>query len=130
VRWARSREARWSPPTHTEISIPPWVRGGYRGRAGTLSVSPRACRARRILSRADSATLTRLEPLELGRWLTRYLESRPQDLRSADITIGEDQSTGSWVKAQPHLLARLLENLLDNADFEAEPAEALSITPS
>jgi signal transduction histidine kinase len=80
-----------------------------------------------FLSRADAGTLTHLEPIDLARWLALYLPGRPRDLRSADITIGGIPSTPLWIKAQPHLLAQMLENLLDNACKYSRPGTPIVV---
>ena len=46
-----------------------------------------------FLSRADSATLTRSEPLDLGRWLIAHMENRPANRRSA---ISSSTCPGRW----------------------------------
>jgi signal transduction histidine kinase len=81
-----------------------------------------------FLSRADSATLTRLEPLDLGRSLIAYLESRPADCRSSDIITNLQIAEVLWVKTQPQLLAQLVANLLDNACKYSHPGTPIVIT--
>jgi signal transduction histidine kinase len=68
-----------------------------------------------FLGRADSATLIRVEPIDLGRWLVAHAENRPSDCRSGDIIIDRESGGEFWAKAHPTLLGQMLENLLDNA---------------
>jgi signal transduction histidine kinase len=74
-----------------------------------------------FLGREDSATLTRAETFDLGRWLLEYRQSRLDGPRSGDLTfrvMGEDPL---WIRAQPLLLGQMLENLLDNACKYSRP---------
>ena len=68
-----------------------------------------------FLNRPGTSTLTQLEPIDLTRWLMRYLENRPENRRSSDIVLRASAQGSLWIKAQPHLLGQLVENLLDNA---------------
>ena len=68
-----------------------------------------------FLSRPDTSTLTQFEPLDLNCWLMKYLENRPENDRSSDIVLRSSTQGSLWIKAQPHLLGQLVENLLDNA---------------
>jgi signal transduction histidine kinase len=81
-----------------------------------------------FLSRADSATLTRSEPLDLGRSLSAHLEGRPATHRSTDISLNLPSDEVLWVKAQPQLLAQLVENLLDNACKYSQPGTPIVVT--
>ena len=45
-----------------------------------------------FLSRPDSATLTRAETFDLGRWLIEHMASRPENLRSSDIVVESTRS--------------------------------------
>jgi len=68
-----------------------------------------------FLGRADSATLIRVEPIDLGRWLVAHVANRLPDCRSGDIILDRELGGKSWAKAHPTLLGQMLENLLDNA---------------
>ncbi len=68
-----------------------------------------------FLSRPLTSTMTQLELLDLNSWLLKYLESRPENQRSSDIVLRSSTQGPLWIKAQPHLLGQLVENLLDNA---------------
>jgi signal transduction histidine kinase len=75
-----------------------------------------------FLSRADSATLTRPEPMELGPWLVAHMAHRPANERSADLAVDATRGSGLWIRAQPLLLAQMVENLLDNACKYSRPS--------
>ena len=68
-----------------------------------------------FLSRSETSMLTQLELLDLNCWLKNYMESRPDNHRSSDIVLRSSTQGSLWIKAQPHLLGQLVENLLDNA---------------
>src|SRR5271157_3868823 len=68
-----------------------------------------------FLSRPDTSTMTQFELLDLNCWLMKYLENRPENHRSSDIVLRSSTQGSLWIKAQPHLLGQLVENLLDNA---------------
>ena len=68
-----------------------------------------------FLSRSETSMLTQLELLDLNCWLKNYMESRPDNDRSSDIVLRSSTQGSLWIKAQPHLLGQLVENLLDNA---------------
>ncbi len=68
-----------------------------------------------FLSRPDTSTMTQFELLDLNCWLMKYLENRPENDRSSDIVLRSSTQGSLWIKAQPHLLGQLVENLLDNA---------------
>jgi signal transduction histidine kinase len=81
-----------------------------------------------FLSRADSATLTRSEPLDLGRWLIAHMENRTANCRSNDITINLLYNDFLWIRAQPQLLGQMVENMLDNACKYSQPGTPIVVT--
>jgi signal transduction histidine kinase len=80
-----------------------------------------------FLSRADSSTLTRSERLDLGRWLTTYMNNRPVGPRSCDISVHGFGHGSLWIEAQPLLLGQLVENLLDNASKYSPPGTPIDV---
>jgi signal transduction histidine kinase len=80
-----------------------------------------------FLSRPQAATLTQLEVVDLDRWLASYLENRPEQSRSHDISLRSSAECSLWIKAQPHLLAQLVENLLDNACKYSLPGKPIVV---
>jgi signal transduction histidine kinase len=68
-----------------------------------------------FLSRAGSSLLSRSGPIELRGWLAEHMGSRAENPRSSDIRVEVFSAEPQWVNAQPHLLAQLVENLLENA---------------
>lgn len=80
-----------------------------------------------FLSRADSGTLVRSETLDLNSWLIQHTESRTEAQRLDDIIVDRRSESPIWVKANPHLLAQLLENLLDNASKYSLPGTPIRI---
>jgi len=75
-----------------------------------------------FLSRPDASLLTLLESLDLNCWLMKFLENRPDNHRSSDIILRSSNQDSLWIKAHPHLLGQLVENLLDNAVVRFRPA--------
>jgi signal transduction histidine kinase len=81
-----------------------------------------------FLGRADTSTLTQFEPLEIVSWLKSFLENRPAHDRSTDIALLSNTQAALWVRAQPQLLAQLIENLLDNACKYSCPGQAIRVS--
>jgi len=81
-----------------------------------------------FLSRVDSTTLIQTEPLNLSRWLKEYMETRAENPRSSDIIVKLFFNNHLWISAQPHLLAQLVENLLDNACKYSRPGSPILVT--
>jgi signal transduction histidine kinase len=81
-----------------------------------------------FLARADISTLTQAEPLDLVSWLTKFLENRPDHDRSNDIVVQPSTQDSLWIRAQPHLLGQLVENLLDNACKYSCPGQAIVVS--
>jgi signal transduction histidine kinase len=74
-----------------------------------------------FLTRADSGTLTRFEPIDLASWLSEHMGGRAEGARSGDMIVQSDTSSPLWVRAQPYLLAQVVENLLENACKYSRP---------
>jgi signal transduction histidine kinase len=81
-----------------------------------------------FLGRADISTLTQSEPLDLASWLITFFENRPDHARSRDIAVQPSTQVSLWIKAQPHLLGQLVENLLDNACKYSCPGQAIIVS--
>jgi signal transduction histidine kinase len=80
-----------------------------------------------FLSRPETSTLTQLELLDLNCWAVKYLENRPGSDRSGDLVLRSGAEGPLWIKAQPHLLGQLVENLLDNACKYSLPGQPIVI---
>ena len=78
-----------------------------------------------FLSRPDTSTMTLFELLDLNCWLLKHLENRPENRRSSDIVLRSSTQGSLWIKAQPHLLGQLVENLLDNACKYSRPGQPI-----
>jgi signal transduction histidine kinase len=81
-----------------------------------------------FLSRADSSTLTRAEPLDLNEWLLGYMDDRPTNDRTDDILVNTNNTARLWINAQSHLLGQMLENLLDNACKYSPPGTSILLS--
>jgi signal transduction histidine kinase len=81
-----------------------------------------------FLSRPESATLTRSDTFDLNRWLIEHMASRQENHRSSDIVITSLADRPLWIKAQPHLLGQLVENLLDNACKYSRPGTPVAVS--
>jgi signal transduction histidine kinase len=80
------------------------------------------------LGRADLSTLTQSEPLDLVAWLIKFMENRADHDRSSDIVVHPSTQESLCIKAQPHLLGQLVENLLDNACKYSCPGTAVVVS--
>jgi signal transduction histidine kinase len=58
------------------------------------------------------------------------MESRPRNFRSSDIVVESNIDLPLWIKAQPHLLGQLVENLLDNACKYSRPGTPIVVRVS
>jgi signal transduction histidine kinase len=81
-----------------------------------------------FLGRADTATLTKAERIDLNGWLMNFLENRPDCARSCDIVLQSRTQNSIWIKAQPLLLGQLVENLLDNACKYSLPGKPIILS--
>jgi signal transduction histidine kinase len=81
-----------------------------------------------FLGRADTSTLTQFEGIDLVFWLRNFLANRPENDHSSDIVVQSSTQDALWVRAQPHLLAQLIENLLDNACKYSCPGQAIVVS--
>jgi signal transduction histidine kinase len=69
-----------------------------------------------FLARADAEALQpSLVELELTAWLQRHLNNWAAHVRRPDLRLDVDSTQPLLVRAQPPLLAQLLDNLLDNS---------------
>lgn len=81
-----------------------------------------------FLARADAESLhPELGPLDLGSWLTEYLEARHDSGRGSDIRLEIDQGVPKVVRAHSSLLGDLLENLLENAARYSDPGTPIVV---
>jgi signal transduction histidine kinase len=81
-----------------------------------------------FLGRAEGeAELPGGEPLDLGRWVSEYLASRPANGRATDVVHRMAEGNGPLVLVHPPLLGQLLENLLDNAEKYGSPAARIVV---
>lgn len=84
-----------------------------------------------FLARAeDDAVLPDLETFSLAGWLPEYMKRWQDHPRRADIGLRLGPMDGSSVAASPALLARLLDNLIENALKYSRPGSSVDVTAS
>lgn len=80
-----------------------------------------------FLARADAeAELPGLEVIDLGAWVTSYLDGHPHD-RRADLRPAVPLPEGVRVLAHPAMLAQVVGNLLDNACKYSDPGTPVTL---
>ncbi len=81
-----------------------------------------------FLSRADAeAILDNLEVITLTEFLTVYIQNRPKDLRTEDLRFKSGDTGSDKVRAQPVMLAELMNILIDNACKFSEPKTPIDV---
>ena len=76
-----------------------------------------------FLSRAEGeASPPECEPIDLGRWVADHLAALP-----AEVEFRAHEGAPARVRAHPHLLAQLLDNLLDNASKHGGPGASILV---
>jgi two-component system OmpR family sensor kinase len=81
-----------------------------------------------FLARADNETLAPLlEPIDLVPWLSEHLCSWQETRGGSDPRLELETDLPMLVRAQPALLAELVNNLLDNAARYSEPAAPIRV---
>ena len=81
------------------------------------------------VARADAGSLDlHLQPLELGPWLRGVCEAMDQRLGPGELGLQLDVAPGLWTRADPKMLATVVENLLTNAHKYAPAPRSTTVT--
>ncbi|WP_422928682.1 sensor histidine kinase [Singulisphaera sp. PoT] len=81
-----------------------------------------------FLSRADAEAMRPdLQRIDLGAWLEAHINHWRSRERGADIQPPTHPESILWVRAQPVLLAQLLDNLLENAVKYSDPGTPILV---
>lgn len=81
------------------------------------------------VARADAGSLDlHLQPLELGPWLQSVCDAMDQRLGPGELGLQMDLAPGLWTRADPKMLATVVENLLTNAHKYAQPPRSTTLT--
>lgn len=76
----------------------------------------------------EDAILPDSEPISLAAWLPDYMNRWNEHPRRGDISLRIDPIGASWIKASGTLLARVLDNLIENALKYSSPGSRVEIT--
>ena len=68
-----------------------------------------------VLARAQHRALADRTAVALHELVANALQDRAVDLTAKNLTVRVDPSTQAWTRGSPALLARMVENVLDNA---------------
>ncbi|MFC5826011.1 sensor histidine kinase [Nonomuraea insulae] len=68
-----------------------------------------------MLARAQHGALTDRTVLSLGRLASAALEARAADVTAKSLTVHADADDGAWTQGNGTLLARMIDNVIDNA---------------
>jgi signal transduction histidine kinase len=81
-----------------------------------------------FLARADGeARPLERERLDLTAWVPEHLRSWADHPRSADLRVDGAEAGPLWVEVPPHLLAELVNNLIDNACKYSRPGTPIRL---
>jgi heavy metal sensor kinase len=80
-----------------------------------------------LVRQQSDAPLPKLEPLQIGRWLSDYWNSWKDSPRFPDMALQNPLNAGTRVSATATLLARLLGNLISNAMKYSAPGTPIAV---